>query len=361
MTEIRVAIAGVGNVASALVQGIAFYAQAENEDSILGLMHPEINGYKVNDIKIVAAFDVNKHKIGKDISQAIFLEPNNCLIFSEVPKIGIEVKKGPVLDGIGETLVDSVPVDENQKPVDVKKELENSNADVLVNLVPVGSDKAAKFYAEAAIDAGCAVINGMPAFVANNKEIVAKAEKSGVPVIGDDVKSQVGATIVHRALVDLLVNRGVRLKNTYQLNFGGDMDFKNMLSRERLKTKKITKTEAVRSLIPEDYRERVGIHIGPSDYVPFLNNQKIAYIRVEGEKFGRVPMYIDVKLHVHDAPNSAGCLVDCIRCAKIGLDRGISGILYSPSAAYMKYPPEKMPDPQAFKSLEEFITGKRER
>jgi myo-inositol-1-phosphate synthase len=353
MEEIRVAIAGVGNVASALVQGVAYYRNCE-EESIPGVMHPVLGGYHIGSIKFVAAFDVNKNKVGEDLARAIFVKPNCALKTADVPLTGVKVQKGPVLDGIGRYLREKIPVDDRQHPVDVEKVLRKSKADVLVILVPVGSDRAARYYAECALNAGVAVVNGMPALIANNQEFIALAEKKRVPVIGDDVKSQVGATITHRALIEMMVNRGVKIHNTYQLNIGGDMDFYNMLERERLLTKKITKTEAVTSLVPYE----MPTHIGPSDYVEFLNNTKIAFIRILASKFCDVPVSIEVKLEVQDAYNSAGILVDTIRCSKIARDRKLGGAIIPASAYYMKKPPMQMPDAQAKAELEKFINQK---
>jgi myo-inositol-1-phosphate synthase len=358
--KIKVAVAGVGNVCCALVQGVEYYKNIEDEDEISGAIHPKILGYGFDDIEFVAAFDIDKNKVGKDLSEAIFTKPNNAIKVVNIDKLGVEVKKGPVLDGLGKYLKEKIEV-EDDDPVDVTQTLKDNSADVLVILVPVGADQAAKFYARSAFEAGVGVVNGMPSFIANDPEYVRLAEKSGVPIIGDDVKSQIGATILHRTLINLLVNRGVKVKNTWQLNWGGDMDFYNMLERERLKVKEVTKTDAVTSLLPEKYRANVGVRIGPADYVEFLNNQKVANIYIEGSYFCGVPVYIRAELWVHDAFNSAGCLVDCIRLEKIALDRGIKGVLHTACSCYMKKPPIQIPDPEAWKRLEEFIAGKRER
>jgi len=358
--KIKVAVAGVGNVCCALVQGVEYYKRIEGENEISGLIHPKILDYSLSDIEFVAAFDVDKNKVGKDLSEAIFTKPNNAIKVVNMKKLGVEVKKGPVLDGIGKYLKEKIEVSNND-PVDVTQTLKDSSADVLVILVPVGADQAAKFYAKSAFKAGVAVINGMPSFIASDPQYVELAEKAEVPIIGDDVKSQIGATILHRTLINLLINRGVKVKNTWQLNWGGDMDFYNMLERERLKVKEVTKTDAVISLLPEKDRDRVGVRIGPADYVEFLNNQKVANIYIEGSYFCGVPVYIRAELWVHDAFNSAGCLVDCIRLAKIALDRGIKGVLHTVCACYMKKPPIQIPDPEAWDRLKEFILGKRER
>ncbi|MFQ6080809.1 MAG: inositol-3-phosphate synthase [Candidatus Bathyarchaeia archaeon] len=360
MSEVRVAVAGVGNVCSALVQGVHYHKDLCGEFHP-GVMRPKLGGYEISDIRFVAAFDVHKNKVGKDLSETIFMPPNNALKVAEVPPLGVRVQKGPVLDGLGKYLKETVPVDVKNAPVDVAQVLKDVGADVLIILVPVGSDKAAKFYAESAMSAGVAVINGMPAFIANDPKCVQLAGKVGVPLIGDDVKSQIGATILHRALIDLLVKRGVKIKNTWQLNWGGDMDFYNMLERERLKTKEMTKTDAVVSLIPRNYGDGVGVRIGPADYVEFLENQKVANIYIEGSYFCDVPVHIRVELWVHDAFNSAGCLIDCIRLVKIAKDRGVKGVLDAASSYYMKKPPVQISDEEALMRLEGFIEGRLEK
>jgi len=361
---IKIAIAGVGNCASALVQGIHFYRQ--NEDS-LGLMHEELGGYKVGDIEVVAAFDIDARKVGKDLAEAIFAKPNCTQVFcNPIPKTGVVVKKGPVLDGVAPHMNDSeLPEEErfvvadDDDPVDVVEELRRSGAEILVNYMPVGSEQAARFYAQAALEAGCAFVNCMPCFIASDPEWAKKFEERGLPVVGDDIKSQVGATIVHRTLVRLFTMRGVKVERTYQLNFGGNTDFLNMLERSRLKTKKISKTESVQSQLDVPL-ERRNIHIGPSDYVPWLDDQKVCFIRIEGRKFGGVPITLDLRLSVEDSPNSAAVVVDAIRAAKIALDRGIGGPLLSASAWCMKHPPKQFPDEQAHRMLMEFVEGKRE-
>lgn len=348
--EVRVAIAGLGNVASALIQGVEYYKKRHDE-SIPGVMHTVLGGYHIGSIKFVAAFDVNKNKVGEDIAKAIFVKPNCALKIARVPPTGVKVQKGPVLDGIGRFLREKIPIDDTQHPVDVEKALRRAKVDVLVILVPVGSDRAARYYADCAVNAGVAVVNGMPAFIANDPDFAAKAVKKKVPVVGDDVKSQVGATITHRALIDMIVNRGARIHNTYQLNVGGDMDFYNMLERDRLVTKKITKTDAVKCLVPYE----MPTHIGPSDYVEFLNNTKIAFIRIMASKFCDVPVTIEIKLEVQDAYNSAGILVDAVRCAKLAKDRKMGGAIIPASAYFMKKPPKQMPDNHAKAELEKFI------
>ncbi len=348
--EVRVAIAGLGNVASALIQGVEYYKKRQDE-SVPGVMHTVLGGYHIGSIKFVAAFDVNKNKVGEDIAKAIFVKPNCALKIARVPPTGVKVQKGPVLDGIGRFLREKIPIDDTQHPVDVEKALRRAKVDVLVILVPVGSDRAARYYADCAVNAGVAVVNGMPAFIANDPDFAAKAVKKKVPVVGDDVKSQVGATITHRALIDMIVNRGARIHNTYQLNVGGDMDFYNMLERDRLVTKKITKTDAVKCLVPYE----MPTHIGPSDYVEFLNNTKIAFIRIMASKFCDVPVTIEIKLEVQDAYNSAGILVDAVRCAKLAKDRKMGGAIIPASAYFMKKPPKQMPDNHAKAELEKFI------
>ncbi|MEM0058308.1 MAG: inositol-3-phosphate synthase [Candidatus Bathyarchaeia archaeon] len=359
MAEIRVAIVGVGNSASALVQGVQYYKNAREDETVPGLMHVNFGGYHVRDIKFVAAFDVNKNKIGKDLSEAIFTKPNCCAKFADVPKLGVTVQPGPVLDGVADHMRETFNVyRENEiKPVDVISVLKESRAEILVNYLPVGSHKATKFYAQAALEAGCAFINCIPEFIASDPEWSRKFEDKGLPIAGDDVKSQLGATILHRNLVSLCVDRGVIVDETYQLNLGGDTDFLNMTVEERLKTKRISKTEAVKSLVPYDLPTR----IGPSDYVPFLGNKKICYIWLKGRKFGDRPITITVKLEVEDSPNSAGVVIDVIRAVKLALDRKIAGPLISISSYAFKHPPIQVPDPVAKEWVEEYIRGERER
>jgi myo-inositol-1-phosphate synthase len=354
-----VALVGVGNSASALVQGVQYYKDAGENVTVPGLMHVNFGGYHVRDVKFVAAFEVNKNKIGKDLSEAIFTAPNCCAKFADVPKLGVKVSPAPVLDGVAEHMkeVFSVYKDGEVKPADVVEVLKESKAEILVNYLPVGSHNAARFYAQAALDAGCAFINCMPEFIGSDFGWGRKFEERGLPIAGDDIKSQLGATILHRALARLCVDRGVIIDETYQLNLGGDTDFLNMTVEERLKTKRISKTEAVTSLVPYDLPTR----IGPSDYVPFLGNKKICYIWLKGRKFGDRPLTVMVKLEVEDSPNSAGVVIDIVRAVKIALDRKISGQLLSISSYAFKHPPIQVPDSLARQSVEEYIQGKRER
>jgi myo-inositol-1-phosphate synthase len=351
MGEIRVAIAGVGNCASSLVQGVEYYQNAEDDAFVPGLMHVNFGGYHIRDLRFVAAFDVNANKVGKDLSEAIFVEPNCTAKFAEVPELGVEVQKAPVMDGLGKYLRDVVPVDSRQEPVDVPRVLEESRVDVLINYLPVGSHDATRYYARAAIDAGCGFINCIPEFIASDAEWAEKFTRAGLPIAGDDIKSQVGATILHRTLIQLLKDRGVKVKKTYQLNIGGNTDFQNMLQESRLTSKRISKTEAVTSLLGYDFPTR----IGPSDYVSFLNDNKQAFIHLEGEKFGGVPLTIDAKLSVEDSPNSAGVAVDTIRAVKLALDNGISGPLEGVSAYFFKHPPVQFPDNVARQMVEEYL------
>jgi len=364
--EIRIAIVGIGNCASALIQGLFYYKDVKDERELVpGLMHNVLGGYRISDIKVVAAFDIDARKVGKDVSEAIFAPPNCTKIFCKnVPKIGVKVKMGPVLDGVAphmkEYPEDKTFVVARKKPVDVAKELKKSRAEILINYCPVGSQKAVEYYANCALKAGCAFINCMPVFIVSDKKWAEKFEKKGLPCIGDDVKSQVGATIVHRTLAHLFTQRGVIIDRSYQLNFGGDTDFLNMLSRERLKSKKISKTEAVESQLAKRLSYD-NLHIGPSDWIPWLKNNKICYIRIEGRKFGNVPVELELRLSVEDSPNSAGCVIDAIRLAKIALDRKIGGPLISASAYLMKHPPQQFTDEKAREMVEEFIKGERER
>jgi myo-inositol-1-phosphate synthase len=365
--KVRLAIVGVGNCASSLVQGIYYYKE-KGLDNIEGIMFSDIGGYKPFDIEIVAAWDIDERKVGKDVSEAIFSLPNCTTIFyKDVPKLGVKVRKGKILDGVANHMknfpedktfiISSEKEDELEDVVAVLKDVE---ADVLINYVPVGSEMAARFYAEACLKAGVAFVNAMPTFIVSDPLWGEKFEKEGIPAVGDDIKSQLGATILHRTLVQLFVDRGIPIKRSYQLNFGGNTDFLNMLERDRLKTKKISKTEAVTSLIPYDIGWE-NIHIGPSDWVPWLKDKKIAYIRIEGEHFGGVPMSVEVKLEVEDSPNSAGSAIDAIRCAKLAKDRNIGGPLISISAYTMKHPPKQFPDHIAKQMVLEFIEGKREK
>ncbi|MEM3578112.1 MAG: inositol-3-phosphate synthase [Candidatus Bathyarchaeia archaeon] len=359
MPEIRVAIVGVGNSASALIQGVEYYKNAKEDATVPGLMHVNFGGYHIRDVKFVAAFDVNKNKIGKDLSEAIFTEPNCVAKFAEVPHLGVKVSPGPILDGVAEHMKAPFNVydDSQTRKEDVIKVLKESNAEILINYLPVGSWNATRFYAQAALDAGCALINCMPEFIASDPAWSKKFEEKGLPVAGDDIKSQLGATILHRNLVRLCVDRGVMVDETYQLNLGGDTDFLNMTVEERLKTKRISKTEAVKSLVPYDLPTR----IGPSDYVSFLGNKKICYIWLKGRKFGDRPLTISVKLEVEDSPNSAGVVIDVIRAMKLALNRKISGPLISISSYAFKHPPIQVPDPEAKIWVEDYIKGKRER
>jgi len=362
--KVKLAIVGVGNCASSLIQGIYYYRN-KSEEEISGLMHYDIGGYKPWDIEVVAAFDIDVRKVGKDPSKAIFEKPNCTTVFCpDIPEMGVEVQMGPIMDGFAEHMEDYpedqrfVPAD--KEPVDVVKVLKESGAEVVVNYLPVGSEEATRFYAQCALEAGCAFVNCNPVFIASDEEWARKFKEKGLPIVGDDIKSQVGATITHRVLATLMSDRGVRIDRTYQLNFGGNTDFLNMLERKRLKTKRVSKTEAVRSLLPYPI-ESDNIHIGPSDYVPWLKDNKIAYIRLEGRLFGDVPMYIELKLSVEDSPNSAGSAIDAIRCAKLALDRGIAGPLYSISAYTMKHPPIQYPDWKAKELVDKFIKGEVER
>jgi myo-inositol-1-phosphate synthase len=359
LQKIRVAIIGVGNSASALIQGVEYYKDARENARVPGLMHVNFGGYHIKDVKFVAAFEVNKKKIGKDLAEAIFTEPNCCAKFAEVPRLGVKVSPAPILDGVAEHMKETFNVygDSEIKPVNVVEILKESRAEILVNYLPVGSRDATRFYAQASLDAGCAFINCMPEFIASDSAWAKKFEEKGLPVAGDDVKSQVGATILHRNLARLCVDRGVIIDETYQLNLGGDTDFQNMTVEERLKTKRISKTEAVTSLVPYDLPTR----IGPSDYVPFLGNKKICYLWLKGRKFGDRPLTITVKLEVEDSPNSAGVVIDVIRAVKLALDRRIAGQLLSMSAYAFKHPPIQVPDSVAKEWVEEYIKGKRER
>jgi myo-inositol-1-phosphate synthase len=353
--KIRVGIVGVGNCASSLVQGIEFYRDAAPDEFAPGLMHVELGGYHVSDIEFTAAFDVSRSKVGLDLASAILAEPNNTIRFAEVPKSGVEVLRGPTLDGIGCYLRDVV-AEADGDPVDVAGVLRATRTEVLVCYLPVGSEQAARFYAERALEAGCAFVNCIPVFIASDPTWRRRFERAGLPLIGDDVKSQVGATITHRLLANLFRERGVRLDRTYQLNFGGNTDFLNMLERERLQSKKLSKTRAVTSQLPYELDDSHA-HVGPSDYVPWLADQKHCYIRIEGTTFGNVPIRCELKLEVWDSPNSAGVVVDAIRCARLGLDRGLAGALVEPSCWFMKSPPIQVSDAVARQRVESFIRG----
>jgi myo-inositol-1-phosphate synthase len=359
LPEIRVALVGVGNSASALIQGTQYYKDAKPDTTVPGLMHVNFGGYHINDIKFVAAFEVNKDKIGKDLSEAIFTKPNCAVKFADVPNLNVKVSSAPIMDGVAPHMreVFNVYEEKTEGSIDVVQVLEDTKTDVLVNYLPVGSREATRFYAQCAMDAGCAFVNCMPEFIGSNAEWAKKFEDAGLPVLGDDIKSQVGATILHRTLVRLCLDRGVIVDETYQLNLGGDTDFLNMTVEERLKTKRISKTEAVTSLVPYELPTR----IGPSDYVHFLNNKKICYITLKGRKFGDRPITINAKLEVEDSPNSAGVVIDLIRAAKIALDRKIKGTLLSMASYAFKHPPVQVPDPVARQWTEDWIAGKRER
>jgi myo-inositol-1-phosphate synthase len=356
MTEkIRLAVVGVGNCASSLIQGLEFYRDADPADDVPGLMHVTLGPYHVSDVEVVAAFDVDAKKVGRDVSEAIFAEPNNTIRFADVPPMDIEVMRGPTLDGLGKYYREVVS-ESDAEPVDVAAVLRETGADVMVSYLPVGSEEATRHYAAAAIRSGTAFVNCIPVFIASDREWAKRFSDAGVPIVGDDIKSQVGATIVHRVLAKLFEDRGLNLDHTSQLNFGGNMDFMNMLERDRLASKKISKTQAVTSQLRRDL-PKDDIHIGPSDYVPWLKDRKWAHIRLEGREFGNVPMSIELKLEVWDSPNSAGIVIDAIRCGRIALDRGIGGPLIGPSAYFMKSPPVQFSDEAAREMVEEFILG----
>jgi myo-inositol-1-phosphate synthase len=353
--KIRVAIAGVGNCASSLIQGIEYYRDADPAESVPGLMHVSLGGYHVGDVEFVAAFDVDAAKVGLDLGKAIFAGQNNTIRFASVGEVGVTVQRGPTFDGLGKyyrQTIEESPV----TPVDVAAELRAAKADVLVSYLPVGSEEAQKHYAQACLDAHVAFVNAIPVFIASDPEWAARFANAGVPIVGDDIKSQVGATIVHRILARLFEDRGLVLDRTYQLNVGGNMDFKNMLERERLESKKISKTQSVTSQIDNGIAAD-DVHIGPSDHVAWLDDRKWAYIRLEGRNFGDVPLNVELKLEVWDSPNSAGVIIDALRCAKIALDRGIGGPLLGPSAYFMKSPPVQYHDDEAHRMVEEFAAG----
>jgi myo-inositol-1-phosphate synthase len=356
-TVIKVAIAGVGNCASALVQGVEFYKNIEKDEDIPGVMHSYFGKYHIRDIKFVAAFEVNKEKIGKDLSEAIWAHPNCCAKFCDVPETNCIVSAGPISDGVAPHMFEAFHADRSIAPVDVVRVLEDSGADMLVNYLPVGSIKGTHLYSQACLDAGCGFVNCIPEFIASVPAWAKKLESAGLPVAGDDIKSQVGATIVHRVLSKLFYDRGVKIDSTYQLNIGGNTDFLNMTVENRLKTKRVSKTEAVKSLIPYDVPTR----IGPSDYVPFLEDHKICYIRLDGKGFGDLALIFDGKLVVNDSPNSGGVVIDVVRAIKIALDRGISGPLLGISSYSFKHPPIQVPDDEAKRWVEDYISGKRER
>ena len=353
--KINVAIIGVGNCASSLVQGVELYKEAAEGDEIPGIMHPVLGGYGISDINFVAAFDVDKNKVGRDLSEAIFAEPNNTYRFAEVPELGVPVERGMTHDGLGKYL--SQVIEKAPGPTaDVAEVLRERDVDVVVNYLPVGSEEATKWYVEQVLEAKVAMVNCLPVFIAREQYWGDRFRRAGVPIVGDDIKSQVGATIVHRVLSRLFQDRGVRIDRTYQLNFGGNTDFLNMLERERLDSKKISKTNAVTSQIEYELPSQ-DVHVGPSDHVPWLEDRKWCHIRVEGTTFGNVPLNLELKLEVWDSPNSAGVVIDAIRCARIGLDRGLSGPLLAPSAYFMKSPPEQWTDDVARDAVEAFAAG----
>ena len=363
MGKIKIALIGIGNCASSLMQGIYYYKDKGPKDAI-GLMHWDVGGYKPYDIEVVTAIDIDKRKVNKDVGEAIFAKPNCTTIFyKDVPKIGVDVIMGKVLDGIGSHM-EEFPEDQTfvvseAKEADVVSVLTKSGAEIALNYLPVGSEEATRFYANCCLEANVAFINCVPVFIASKKEFVEKFKQKNLPIIGDDIKAQIGATITHRTLAQLFVDRGVKLDRTYQLNTGGNTDFLNMLAQERLKSKKISKTEAVQSVLNKPL-EPENIHIGPSDYVPWQKDNKVCFLRMEGRVFGDVPMNLELRLSVEDSPNSAGCAIDAIRCCKLALDRGIGGVLNSISAYTMKHPPQQFPDNKAKDMVREFLQGERQ-
>jgi myo-inositol-1-phosphate synthase len=353
--KVRVAIAGVGNCASSLVQGVEYYRNADPTESVPGLMHVELGGYHVGDVEFVAAFDVDATKVGLDLGKAIYADINNTIRFAEVPELGVTVLRGPTFDGFGE-YYRQVAEESPLEAVDVAAALRESGADVLVSYLPVGSEQAQKHYAQACLDAGVGFVNAIPVFIASDPVWAKKFEDAGVPIVGDDIKSQVGATIVHRTLARLFEDRGTTIDHTYQLNFGGNMDFMNMLERSRLRSKKISKTQSVTSQIDAGITDN-DVHIGPSDHVPWLEDRKWAFIRLEGRNFGDVPLTVELKLEVHDSPNSAGVIIDAVRCAKVAKDRGLGGPVMGACAYFMKSPPVQYRDEVAREMVESFIAG----
>ncbi|RPF23335.1 inositol-3-phosphate synthase [Myceligenerans xiligouense] len=360
MTSIRVAVVGVGNCASSLIQGVHYYKDADPHDKVPGLMHVQLGGYHVRDLEFVAAFDVDAKKVGFDLAEAITASENNTIKIADVPPLGVTVQRGPTLDGLGTYYRDTID-EADAEPVDVVAALRAAEVDVLVSYLPVGSEEADKFYAQCAIDAGVAFVNALPVFIASDPEWAAKFEAAGVPIVGDDIKSQVGATITHRVLAKLFEDRGVVLDRTYQLNVGGNMDFKNMLQRERLESKKVSKTQSVTSNLTDGplagVKDDRNVHIGPSDYVAWLDDRKWAYVRLEGRAFGEVPLNMEYKLEVWDSPNSAGIIIDAVRCAKIAKDRGQGGPVHPASTYFMKSPPEQREDTEGRARLEAWIRG----
>ena len=366
MEKIKIAIVGVGNCTSSLLQGIEYYRHKTDKDSV-GLMHWDIGGYKPCDIEVVSAFDIDKRKVGKDISEAIFELPNNTTVFCrDVPKTNVFVKMGKILDGFADHIGNYedrytflLSDEKEASKEDVINTLKDSRAEILLNYLPVGSEEATKFYAECALEAGAAFINNIPVFIVSDPEWADRFKEKNLPIIGDDIKAQLGATITHRTLSDLFKKRGVKLERTYQLNTGGNTDFLNMLNHKRLASKKESKTEAVQSVLAERL-DAHNIHIGPSDYVPWQKDNKVCFLRMEGKLFGDVPMNLELRLSVEDSPNSAGVAIDSIRCCKLAFDKGQGGILYSPSAYFMKHPPKQFTDDEAYRMTEDFIAGKRE-
>lgn len=354
--KVRVAIIGVGNCASSLVQGVQFYKDAKNDDVIPGIMHPKLGDYHIKDIEFTMAIDVNATKVGKDLSEAIFAEPNNTYKFADVPNLNAPVVRGMTHDGIGKYLGEVIKKAPGPT-ANIAQLLKETHTDVVVNFLPVGSEMATKWYVEQILEAGCAFVNGIPVFIASSEYWGKRFEEAGLPILGDDIKSQVGATIVHRILTSLFVDRGVKIDRTYQLNFGGNTDFLNMLERERLESKKISKTNAVTSMIPYEMNPN-DVHVGPSDHVPWLTDRKWCYIRMEGTAFGNVPLNLELKLEVWDSPNSAGVIIDAVRCAKIALDRELAGPILGPSSYFFKTPPKQFKDEIAHQKVEDFISGK---
>ena len=359
MGSVRVAIVGVGNCASSLVQGVHYYRDADPASRVPGLMHVQFGPYHVRDIEFVAAFDVDAKKVGRDLAEAIVASENNTIKICDVPPTGITVQRGPTMDGLGEYYQEII-TESDDSPADVVAALREARVDVLVSYLPVGSEQADRFYAQCAIDAGVAFVNALPVFIASDPVWAQKFTDAGLPIVGDDIKSQVGATITHRVMAKLVEDRGVELLRTYQLNFGGNMDFMNMLERKRLQSKKISKTQSVTSQIPHEMA-RADVHIGPSDHVPWLDDRKWAYVRLEGKSFGDTPLNLEYKLEVWDSPNSAGVIIDAVRAAKIAKDRGIGGPLISPSSYFMKSPPQQFSDDDARDNVDRFIKGEVDR
>ncbi|MFL5208034.1 MAG: inositol-3-phosphate synthase [Microvirga sp.] len=356
--KLRVGIVGVGNCASSFVQGLSYYGEAKANEPVPGLMNVELGGYHVGDIEIASAFDISADKVGLDVAEAVFARPNNTQKFAAVPRTGVSVRRGKTLDGLGKYLREEIPEADGPE-ANVTEILDRSRTDVLVSYLPVGSQQATEYYAEQALEAGCAFVNCIPVFIASDPKWRRRFESRRVPLVGDDIKSQVGATIVHRVLTNLFRERGVRLDRTYQLNFGGNTDFQNMLERERLESKKISKTQAVTSQLDMPLAAD-DVHVGPSDFVPWLTDRKFAYIRMEGTTFGGVPLNVELKLEVWDSPNSAGIVIDAVRCAKLARDRGIGGALIGPSSYFMKSPPQQFTDNEARERTARFIAGEDE-